>query len=125
MVFENEGMRVIVPLDPEEGERYTEWVCEEEDVDHIYKLTARDEDCINPTTDGVLFWEKDNECLSTSDGEIENWKNRLHDVFSLQCLRITKDFRCISSEVREFPYFDGSSSIREFLQTFEAEVPRE
>ena len=44
MAFENEGTRVIVPLDPVEGERYTEPVREEEDVDHIYKLTTRDED---------------------------------------------------------------------------------
>ena len=39
MVFENNGTRVIVPLDPTEGERYTEPVRNEEDVDHIYKLT--------------------------------------------------------------------------------------
>ena len=48
MVFENEGMRVIVPLDPAEGEQYTEPMREEDDVDHIYKLTTRDEDWINP-----------------------------------------------------------------------------
>ena len=54
MVFENEGTRVIVPLDPAEGEQYTEPVHEEEDVDHIYKLTTRDEDWINPMADGVL-----------------------------------------------------------------------
>ena len=54
MVFENEGMQVIVPLDPAEGEWYMEPMCEEEDVDHIYKLTTWVEDQINPTTDGVL-----------------------------------------------------------------------
>ena len=54
MVFENEGTQVIVPLDPAEGERYTEPVLEEDEVDHIYKLTVRDEDWINPTTDGVI-----------------------------------------------------------------------
>ena len=72
-VFENEGTRVIVPLDPVEGEWYTEPVREEEDVDHIYKLTVWDEYWINPTADGVLCWEKDSECFSDSDGEIENW----------------------------------------------------
>ena len=35
MIFENEGIRVIVPLDPAEGERYTESIQEEEDADHI------------------------------------------------------------------------------------------
>ena len=112
MVFENEGMRVIVPLDLAEGERYTKTVREEDDVDHIYKLTNRDEDWINPTTNGVLCWEKGSECLFDSDGEIENWQNWLHDVSVLRCLRITKSFRCISLEVRELPYFDGSGSIK-------------
>ena len=36
MVFENEGTRVIVPLDLAGGEKYTKPVREEEDVDHIY-----------------------------------------------------------------------------------------
>ena len=70
MVFENEGTRVIVPLDLAEGEWYIEPVRKEEDVDHIYKLTAREEDWITPTADGVLFWEKDSECFSNSYGEI-------------------------------------------------------
>ena len=37
---------MIVPLDPAEGERYTEPMHEEEEVDHIYNLTARDKDWI-------------------------------------------------------------------------------
>ena len=40
MVFENKGIWVIVPLDPVEGERYTEPVHIDEEVDHIYKLTT-------------------------------------------------------------------------------------
>ena len=59
MMFENNGTRVIVPLDPTEGERYTEPVRDEEEVDHIYKLTTQNEDWINPTVDGVLLWEPD------------------------------------------------------------------
>ena len=75
MVFENNGTRVIVPLDPMEGEQYTEPVRDKQDVDHIYKLTVQDEDWINPMAEGVLCWEKENECFSNSDGEMENWKN--------------------------------------------------
>ena len=41
MVFENNGTSVIVPLDLAEGKRYMELVPKEEDVDYIYKLTAR------------------------------------------------------------------------------------
>ena len=35
MVFENNGTRVIVPLDPAEGARYTEPTCKEEEIYHI------------------------------------------------------------------------------------------
>ena len=66
---------MIVPLGPAEGERYTKPAWEEEEIDSIDKLTARDEEWINPMTDGVLCWEKDSECFSDSDEEIDNWKN--------------------------------------------------
>lgn len=35
-----------------------EYYSEEEDVDHIYKLTAQDDYWINPIADGMLCWEK-------------------------------------------------------------------
>ena len=54
MVFESKGTRVIVPLDPAEGARYTELAHEEEELDHIYKLTTQDEDQVNPTDEGML-----------------------------------------------------------------------
>lgn len=92
MVFENEGTRVIVPLDPVEGEWYIELVHEEEDVDHIYKLNTRDEDWINPMTDGMICWEKDSEFFYEFDGEMENWQNRLHDVSALHFIKITNKF---------------------------------
>ena len=44
MVFEREGTRVIIPLDPAEGERYIEPACKEDGMDHIYNITTRDED---------------------------------------------------------------------------------
>ena len=44
-----------MPLDPSAGARYAEPIHdykEEDDLDQIYKITARDEDWINPTVDG-------------------------------------------------------------------------
>ena len=41
MVFENNGTRVIVPLDPMEGEWYTKLVREEDEVDQIFKLDRK------------------------------------------------------------------------------------
>ena len=97
---------------------------DEEDVDHIYKLTVRHVDWINPMEDGVFYWEKENECFFDSNEEMEHWHTRLHKASELRCLRITNNFCCISLEVRDPPYFDGSHSIKEFLQAFEAEVPK-
>ena len=56
MTFEGKGLRVIVPLDPSQGERYTEPVRDEDQdvLDHIYNITAKEEDYVNPTTEGVM-----------------------------------------------------------------------
>jgi hypothetical protein len=59
MKFEGDGLRVISPLDPDEGHRYTEPIREEDhayELENIYKLTAGQQDYINPTTDGNLSW---------------------------------------------------------------------
>ena len=86
MVFGRKGTCVIVPLDPTEGVWYTKPAYEEEELDHIYKLTVQDEDQVNPTDEGMLYWEKDSECFSNSYEELENWqanctKFRCSDVF--------------------------------------------
>lgn len=60
MIFEINNMRVIVPLDPSEGVRYTKSVREEyntDDIDNIYQIIEKEEEWINPTVDGKLTWE--------------------------------------------------------------------
>jgi hypothetical protein len=57
MTFERDGLRVIAPLDPDEGQRYIEPIREEDctyELENIYKLTTRQHDYINPKTDGNL-----------------------------------------------------------------------
>ena len=54
MVFEKNGTCVIVPLDPAEGARHTEPTYEDEELDHIYRITTQDEDQDNPATGGVF-----------------------------------------------------------------------
>jgi hypothetical protein len=59
MAFEGDGLRVIAPLDPDEGQRYTEPIREEDrayELKNIYKLTARQQDYINPMANGNLRW---------------------------------------------------------------------
>ena len=104
MVFENKGTRVIVPLDPAEGPQFTEPTYEKEELDHIYKITAQDEDQVNPTYEGMLCWEKDNESFSDFDEELENWQGRLHEVSTLRSLWTIRNFCCISTTERTSPY---------------------
>jgi hypothetical protein len=59
MTFERDGLRVIEPLDLDEGQRYTEPIREEDrayEMENIYKLTTRQQDYINPTVDENLSW---------------------------------------------------------------------
>jgi hypothetical protein len=57
MTFEGDGLRVIGPLDLDEGRRYTEPITEEDhtyEIENMYQLIARHEDYIIPTIDGNL-----------------------------------------------------------------------
>ena len=79
MIFESKNMRVIIPLDPSEGVTYTEPVKEEyitADIDNIYQMTAKEQDCVNPTR-VKLSWEHDSSCASDSKEELENWQKQV------------------------------------------------
>jgi hypothetical protein len=67
MMFEGDGLRVITPLDPDEGCKYTEPIREEYcsyELENIYKLTTRQQDYINTTKDGNLHWRSESACSS-------------------------------------------------------------
>ena len=51
MMFENQDIRVIVPMDPNEGRKYIEPIKDEvvREWDHAYNIS---EDYIHPTVDG-------------------------------------------------------------------------
>jgi hypothetical protein len=63
MAFEGNGLKFIAPLDPDEPimEEFHAY-----ELENIYKLTARQHDYINPTTDGNLNWQSENACSSDS-----------------------------------------------------------
>ena len=58
MNFEGNDLRFIVPLDPSQGERYIEPVRDEDQdvLDHIYNIRAKEKDYVNPTTEGIMDW---------------------------------------------------------------------
>lgn len=126
MTFEKKSLYVVVHLDPTEGPCYTEPVCDYEsghDLDQISKIMTRDQDWVNPTTDGRIAWDHKISCTSNSNEELEHWKNRLHEVSMLCCNMMTKWLRYVSSEVRILPYYDFLTDIDKFLDAFERGVP--
>lgn len=86
-------LRVVTPLDPNEGDQYIEPVREDlDDVDleNIYKVTVRCEDYINPIVDAKINWASISSCSSDFDEALENWQQRLYEVATRKCTRITK-----------------------------------
>ena len=75
MTFEGKGLRVIVPLDASQGERYTEPVTDEDQdvLDHIYNIIAKEEDYVNPTTKDIMDWQCYSSCMTDLDENLENW----------------------------------------------------
>ena len=58
ITFEWHNIRIIAPLDPSMGPRYTEPIRVEEEarhIDHFYKMTTTHDDYINPTANGTLI----------------------------------------------------------------------
>ena len=123
MVFEKNVTRVIVPLDPVEGMWYTEPAYEEEELDHIYRMMAQDEDQGDPTTGRVFDWEKNREYFSDPDEELESWQTWLHNFLALRCPQVARTLYFITLEVRDIPHFDESSTVQDFLRIVEARVP--
>ena len=63
--FEDDEMRVVLPIDPFEGQRYVKTIYREghgDYLDQIYNVTTLKEDYINPTTDGNLSCRSASSC---------------------------------------------------------------
>jgi hypothetical protein len=87
-------------LDLDEGRRYTNPIREEDrayEPENIYKLTTRQWDFTNPTTDGNLSWLSDNACSSKSEETLENWQNNMYKVSTWRFSRMTREVRWIGT----------------------------
>ena len=110
MTFEGKGLRVIIPLDPSQGERRTEPLThEDQDVlDQIYNITAKEDDYEDPPTEG---WESGSSCMSDFEDGLESWQNRLYELQGHRCAKITKSLRRLSSQTRALPICEGSTDL--------------
>ena len=88
MTFKNQDIRVIAPMDPNEGQRYIEPSKDEvvRGWDHAYNIS---EDCIHLNVDGELGWCNAIFVYSDSNDALENWKNCMHEVSFRKCGLIT------------------------------------
>jgi len=129
MSFEKKSLLIVVPLDLSKGLRSTEPVRDyeesDDDLDKIYKITVRDQDWVNLTSEGRISWDHKISCSSNSNEELEHWRNRLHEVSTLHYNMMTKLLRCVSLEIRNLPYYDGLTDLDKFLDAFEREVPKD
>jgi hypothetical protein len=123
MTFESVEYWVIVPLDPSKGERFIETTfLDLEEISQLYITTARDEDYVNPTGDGILSWKSITSCVSDSYTCLENWKQRLDNVSTRGCPRIDRTVRWVGTEIREPSSFHGVNDLEAFLACYEEEV---
>ena len=72
MTFEGRDLRVILPLDPSQGEWYIEPLRQEDqdEVDPIYTITAQEEGSEDPPAAG---WESGSSCNTDSEADLERW----------------------------------------------------
>jgi hypothetical protein len=73
MTFDSGEYRVIRPLDPSEGERFIEpTFLDLEEINQLYRTTARNEDYVNQNLDEILSWQSITSCAINSDTSLEN-----------------------------------------------------
>ena len=69
MTFENQDVRVISPMEPQEGWRYIELVKDEvrRSWDHAYNISK---DYIHPTVNGEIGWCSTSSASSDSEDDL-------------------------------------------------------
>ena len=92
-------------------------------MENIYKLTARQQDYINPTANENLSWRSDSACSYDSEEALENWQNQMYEVSTRRCAILTREVRWINTTVSNLPTFDGLNPLETFLLDFEESVP--
>jgi hypothetical protein len=85
-------------------------------------MTVRMDDYVNPTIEGVLSWRSISSCASDSKEALENWQQRLHEVSTRKCARITHALRWIGTEIVEPPRYDGLTDVVYFIREFELQI---
>jgi hypothetical protein len=81
--FETETLRMIVPLDHNEGDKYNEPVNEDAQrsiIENIYQIMGHKDDYVNPTKNGELSWRSVKSYDIDSEDDMERWQHKLYEV---------------------------------------------
>lgn len=120
MILERKSLRVVVPLDPTEGPRYTEPVRSNERdnaLDCIYNIVVhRKKEERRPS------WDYASSCTTDSDKEDKRWQNRLNGTTTLHFNMMTKSLYCVKAQNHELLMYDGLTEMDEFFVKFESMV---
>jgi hypothetical protein len=54
---------------------------------------------------------------------LENWKNKMYEVSTRRCARLTREVHWIGTTLGNLPSFDGLNPLETFLSDFEESVP--
>jgi len=73
---------------------------------------------VDLTSDDKLSWRSTSSCDSDSDQDLENWKNRLHELSMRHCAYMTKSLHWIETQVCEPPTFIGVKDLDTFLYDY-------
>ena len=110
MTFEADGTRVVQPLDPYKGPRYTEPIddtFEEDMLDQIYNTIAwRREDYSKPTEDWLVSWRSIHSFDSDSEEAMYDWQACNHELSTRRCAS-AKTVHWIGSELWDRHVYNG------------------
>ena len=122
MIFEGRDLRVILPLDPSQGERYIEPLRleDQDDVEPIYTITVQEEGSEDPPAAG---WESGSSCNTDSEDDLESWQNYLHEPHGCRHARTTKSLRWLNSQPNTLPIFDGLTDPEPFIAQVSGLIP--
>jgi hypothetical protein len=125
MKFEEDEIKVVQPLDPYVGPRYTDPMdknMEGEDLDMVYVVIAGTrEDYINPIVDGSISWRSIQSIDEDSELAFDSWKQGSYEIFPRRCATF-RETRWVGTEVREHQIYDGTLELDKFMVSMEENI---
>ena len=75
---------------------------------------------VNMTTYGSLSWTSISSCALDSEEGIQHWQQKMHEVYTRRCARITRSLLWIGMELCDPPMYDELTDIGMFIKEFES-----